>query len=107
MSRSKVIWRDSATEDLRQAALYYEREGGLLLARRFLHAAESTARRAADNPRAGATRYGALLGITGLRTWRVQRFPYLVFYVENATQIEIRRVLHTRRDLLAELDEDD
>lgn len=74
-----------------------------MLARRFLHAAESTARRAADNPRAGPTRYGTLRGITGLRTWRIQRFTYLVFYVENATQIEIRRVLHTRRDLLAEL----
>ena len=35
---------------------------------------------------------------TGLRFWRLTRFPYLIFYVERE-DVDIWRVLHEQRDI--------
>jgi toxin ParE1/3/4 len=42
-----------------------------------------------------------------LRAWPLTRFPYLVVYVERDTEIDVRRVRHTRRDVPAPLADDD
>jgi toxin ParE1/3/4 len=45
------------------------------------------------------------LKIAGLRSRRVARFPYLVFYVEQEDHLEVRRVLHAKRDIPTWLEE--
>jgi hypothetical protein len=49
--------------------------------------------------------WGERLRIAGLRSRRVARFPYLIFYVEQEDHIEVRRVLHAKRDIPAWLEE--
>jgi toxin ParE1/3/4 len=53
------------------------------------------------HPGAGASRYAYELDIPGLRSWPLRRFPYLIFYMEQADHIDVWRVLHGRRDIPA------
>ena len=49
----------------------------------------------------GASRSAIALNLGGLRFWPVQGFPYLVFYVERETQVDVWRVLQAQRDVPA------
>ena len=53
------------------------------------------------HPGIGSPRYATVLNLPGLRLWPVEGFPYLVFYVERETQLDIWRVLHAQRDIPA------
>jgi toxin ParE1/3/4 len=48
-----------------------------------------------------AKQYGHELGIPGLRSWPLKRFPQLIFYIERADHIDVWRVLHGERDIPA------
>jgi toxin ParE1/3/4 len=51
-------------------------------------------------------RHARELNLPGLRSWSLQRYPCLVFYVERPNQIDIWRVLHDQRDIPAWLHDD-
>ncbi|WP_366942080.1 type II toxin-antitoxin system RelE/ParE family toxin [Cupriavidus basilensis] len=38
-----------------------------------------------------------------LRVWSFDRFPFLVFYRVNGDMLDVLRVLHERRDIVASL----
>ncbi len=57
----------------------------------------------ARNPAAGFPRYSHELGVPGLRTRPVRRFPFLVFYKEGVDHVGVWRVLHAQRDVPAQL----
>jgi toxin ParE1/3/4 len=42
------------------------------------------------------------LNLPGLRFWTLTRYPYLVFYVERDTHIDVWRVLQGQRDISEE-----
>ncbi|MDR0626404.1 MAG: type II toxin-antitoxin system RelE/ParE family toxin [Bifidobacteriaceae bacterium] len=50
-------------------------------------------------PSAGSPRYGALVGIPGLRHIHVKGFPYLVFYKETGDVVWVWRILHAASDI--------
>jgi toxin ParE1/3/4 len=58
-------------------------------------------------PHRGSLRFAFALDIPGLRAFPVSRFPYLVFYVERETELDVWRVLHTSRDIPTTLVEAD
>jgi toxin ParE1/3/4 len=43
----------------------------------------------------------------GLRSWPLERYPHLIFYIERATHVEVWRVLNGKRDIPAWLLSDD
>ncbi|MGB8149528.1 MAG: type II toxin-antitoxin system RelE/ParE family toxin [Azonexus sp.] len=43
--------------------------------------------------------YAHELSLPDLRFWPLKRFPYLVFYVERESHIDVWRVLHGKRDI--------
>ena len=102
MRRKIVLRREAALEDGRRATIYYAREGGPDVAGRFVAALEGAYRSIREHPRLGSPRFGEVLGIDGLRTRRVRRFPYMVFYVEAEDRVEVWRVLHVQADISAE-----
>lgn len=105
MSAKPVIRLESARQDERDAVAYYAREAGLDIALRFAEAVRDAYRSVGNRPAIGSPRYGDLLGIEGLRSRKLSRFPFLVFYVEGKDRIEIWRVLHAKRDIPAWLHE--
>ena len=57
-------------------------------------------RRCAD-PGIGSPTLGKLLGIPGLRTWRVAKFPLLWCYFERGDHLDMVRLLGERQDIAA------
>jgi len=78
-----------------------------MLSTQFAAQLEAALRTLATHPTIGSRRYADLLGITGLRSWSVKQSAYLIFYVDDAGQIDIWRVLHGRRDISALLGDGD
>jgi toxin ParE1/3/4 len=101
-----LIRRARADLDVEEAIAYYlENAPEVTLA--FVDALEQAYRHIQRHPGTGSPRYAHELNLPGLRFWGCKRFPYLVFYVEKAEQIDVWRVLHESRDIPAWMRSDD
>jgi len=105
VSRKRVLPRQIARRDVEAAVDHYSREAGPDIALGFIDALETAYEAIAGHPAAGSPRYAHELGLPGLRTRALKRFPYLVFYVERDDQIDVWRVLHAQRDIPAWMQE--
>lgn len=83
------------------AVLYSRGEAGSETALDFVDALEAAITHLCDYPLIGSLRFAFELEIPNLRSWPLQRFPYLLFYVPDDNRIDIWRVLHARRDIPA------
>ena len=99
MTAKPVVARLQAHQDVGAAISYYLQENAADAALGFINALEQAYRHIGLRAAMGSPRYGHALGISGLRTWPLTRYPFLVFYVESAEHIDVWRVLHTRRDI--------
>jgi len=86
-----VILRDAAEAELTKGIDYYEscRSG---LGTRFFSEVRKVFRRIAANPRIHS------LVLADVRKAVVSGFPYVIFYRETQTRIDVVAVFHTRRD---------
>jgi toxin ParE1/3/4 len=91
--------RPRARRDIAEIASYYDVEAGEPVANAFANALERAFRHIADHPASGSPRFAHETRIVGLRTWRLRRFPHLVFYLEHPDHVEIVRILHGKRDV--------
>ena len=105
MKTRPVVPRIRATRDVEEIIDRYVEEDAARAALRFVAALKRAYRFIARRPSAGSPRYAEELDLPGLRTWRIARFPYVIFYVERETRIDVWRVLHEHRDLPATLRE--
>jgi toxin ParE1/3/4 len=99
--KSRVVLRERARHDVETAVDWYRVEAGGETALRFVNAVEAALAQVGRYPSSGSARYSMELGIPGLRCWELERFPYLVFYVERADHVDVWRVLHGHRDIPA------
>tara|TARA_R110002049_G_scaffold293925_1_gene479776 strand:+ start:565 stop:882 length:318 start_codon:yes stop_codon:yes gene_type:complete len=96
-----LVQQNAADADLLAAVDYYVLEAGQPVALRFVEAFGAACNHIAEWPETGSSRFGDDLGLPGLRHWRIEGFPYAVFYVVLADQIDIWRVLHLGSDIPA------
>lgn len=73
------------------------------LADRFVNELNATLHALCINPGLGSRRYAHFLPDRTLRVWQLDRFPFLIFYLETPEYLSIIRILHERRDLSASL----
>ena len=99
-----VRLRQLAAADVDDASEYYRREAGEQTALDFIDAVERAIKRIRRSPHVGSLRFAYELAIPDLRARQLQRFPYVVFYVVNDEEIDVWRILHTRRDVPATLE---
>jgi toxin ParE1/3/4 len=107
MTDRRLQLRPLAQADIDAILAYLRAEGGPRLAGKFAQLLEDALRTLATHPAIGSRRYADLLGIPGLRSWPIKQSAYLIFYVDDAGQLDIWRVLHARRDISALLGEGD
>jgi len=107
MIAKAVVPRYEARRDAEKAIDHYAREAGADIAFGFVEALEAAYRWIAEHPRTGSPRYAHELDLPDLRHRSLERYPYLVFYVERADHIDVWRVLDARRDIPAWLAEPD
>ena len=92
-----------ARRDIIEQAIYIGLDNAKA-AERFQDAVEQAEQMLAEMPGIGAPREHGR--IEGLRMWRVRGFArHLIFYREIENGIEVIRVLHSSRDLVAVLGE--
>ena len=99
MSRKPLIPRARARQDVEEAVDWYVAQRAPDAALRLIDSLEQAFAFIAERPAAGLPRHGEALDIPGLRSWKLEGFPYLVFYIETATCIDVWRVLHERQDV--------
>ncbi|MFZ1702124.1 MAG: type II toxin-antitoxin system RelE/ParE family toxin [Pyrinomonadaceae bacterium] len=105
MKQKRVLRRRRANVDIEAVISYYLREAGAEVASDFVTRLEEVILSISRMPAAGSERYGQQLQIAGMRHWLMQRFPYLVFYIEKTDHVEVVRVLHERMDISSQLDD--
>lgn len=103
MTARRVVTTRRAGDDIDEAAKRYQLDGGIDVAMRYIEALEDVVRLISEFPSIGSTRFATELGIDDLRAQALNRFPYLVFYTDDADAVRVHRVLHEKRDVPAEL----
>ena len=96
-----VIWRSCARRDAADAAEWHGRQAGYATGERFLTAVGTSLSHISLHPASGSSRYAMPMNLEGLRFWPVPDFPYLIFYIDRDTHVDVWRVLHAQRDIPA------
>ena len=107
MRARPVIPHEQANRDIDETLGYYLTEGADAAALDFIYALEQAYAHIARHPATGSMQYAHEMNLPGLRFWPLKRFPYLVFYVEHESHIDVWRVLHGKRDIPNWLQDDD
>ncbi len=94
-----AVLRPQALRDQQSEVRYYRKEGGARVAVRLANATNSALDQIERHPGIGSPTLGKLLGIPGLRTWRVSKFPLLWCYFEVGDHLDVVRLLGERQDI--------
>lgn len=99
MMAKRVVLLPAVEQDIADILAYCKQQGGVSLSIQWAEAVEAALRYVGSHPASGSPRYAGMLGLSGLRFWRIRKFPYLVFYVEHAEHVDVWRALHAERDI--------
>jgi toxin ParE1/3/4 len=99
MTTRLVIPRAVAHGDVESALDHYVDVAGVDVALRFVASLEGAYRAIAERPATGSLRFAHDLGLPGLRSRKLARFPYLIFYFDRGDHIDVWRILHAQRDI--------
>jgi len=102
-----VVPRAQADRDVDHAVAYCLNEGSEQAALGLVDALEQAFHHISHHPAAGSPRYAHELNLPGLRSWVMSPYPYLIFYVERPSHIDVWRVLHVQRDIPARMRDPD
>ncbi|MGX5830386.1 type II toxin-antitoxin system RelE/ParE family toxin [Mesorhizobium sp. 43Arga] len=101
MATKAIIPRNLALRDIEDAVDFYVREVGSHVALGYVEELQNAYRLIASHPGSGSLRFAYDIGLPGLRTMQLKRYPYLIFYLEQPDHIDVWRVLHAKRDIPA------
>ena len=96
-----ALLRPQALRDQQSETRYYRKQAGTKVALQVVRATNAALDQHELDPGIGSPALGRLLGVTGLRTWRVGKFPLLWFYFERADHLDVVRLLGERQDVAA------
>jgi len=96
-----AVLRPQALRDQQGEVRYYRKEGGTRLALKVAKATNEALDQVELEPGIGSPTLGKLLGIPGLRIWRVGKIPLLWCYFERDDHLDVVRLLGERQDILA------
>ena len=96
-----AVLRPQALRDQQGEVRFYRKEGGTRLAVKLANATNAALDQIELDPGIGSPTLGKLVGIPGLRTWRVAKFPLLWCYFDRAGHLDVIRLLGERQDIAA------
>lgn len=92
-----------ADEDIDGAVTHYLSEAGPHVAIAFIDEVQHAMSRLAAHPCLGSARFEPVTEIPEIRAFPLRNHPYLVIYTGDPDAVRVHRVLHTRRDIAADL----
>lgn len=102
MAKLPVIRSAKAQADVEDALAYYLQEAPHI-AGRFLDSLERAVTHIRRSPGTGSPRYAIELDMPGLRFWALGKFPFALFYLEQADHLLVLRLVHMSRDIPSSL----
>ena len=96
-----AVLRPQALRDQQGEVRYYRTEGGTRVAVKLANATNAALDKIELDPGIGSPTLGKLLGIPGLRTWRVAKFPVLWCFFERGDYLDVVRLLGERQGVAA------
>jgi len=78
---------------------YYRKHAGNAVAESLVAATGEALDRIEQSPAIGSPAWSDVLGISGLRAWRVEGFPVIWFYFERDDHLDVVRLLGERQDI--------
>ena len=96
-----AVLRPRALRDQQGETRYYRKEAGARVAVKLVKVTNAALDQIELDPGIGSPAIGKLLGIAGLRTWRVGKFPLLWFYFERTDHLDVVRLLGERQNVAA------
>jgi toxin ParE1/3/4 len=100
-----ALLRPQALRDQQAQVRYYRQEAGTSVALKAAEATQAALDQIEQMPGIGSPTLGKHLGIAGLRTWRVAKFPLLWCYFEREDSVDVVRLLGERQDWVGILGE--
>lgn len=99
MTAKPVVLRSVAQRDIDDAVAHYTREADTSTAHAFVDALEDALSQIGELPGSGSLQFAHDLDLPNLRSWPLQRFRHIVFYVERDDSVDVWRILHERRHI--------
>jgi toxin ParE1/3/4 len=94
-----AVLRPQALRDQQGEVRYDRKQGGPRLAVQVAKTTNAALDQIELEPGMGSPTLGKRLGIAGLRTWRVGRFPLLWCYFERGDHLDVIRLLGERQGI--------
>ncbi|MDZ8275368.1 type II toxin-antitoxin system RelE/ParE family toxin [Microbacterium aquimaris] len=91
--------RTTAEAELQSAIAYYLDEGALEAALGLVDEFEAALEAIGNHPAIGSPRLEVELGIPGVRVFALRTSPYVIVSFDIAEFVDVRHVLHSRRDI--------
>lgn len=107
MTPRRLVTTRRADEDIDGAVTRYLGEAGPRVAIAFIDDLQSAMSRIASYPSLGSARFELVTEIPDVRAFPLRNHPYLAIYTDDPDAVRVHRVLHTRRDIGAALNEGD
>lgn len=99
MIHKPVHFYDRASTEIHDVAEYYLTSSGRNTVLQLKEDLEKAIRHIGRAPGSGSPRYRRLARSSGLRFWKLTRFPHLMFYTEHQNDVRVLRVIHGMRDI--------
>jgi toxin ParE1/3/4 len=96
-----AVLRPQPLRDQQGEVRYYRNEAGTRVAVGVAKATNAALKQIELDPGIGSPTLGNCLGVPGLRTWRVAKFPLLWCYFDRGDQLDVVRLLGERQDIAA------
>jgi toxin ParE1/3/4 len=96
-----AVLRPQALRDQRGQVRHYRKEGGTRVAVKPATASNAALDQIEIDPGIGSPTLGTLLGIAGLQTWRVTKFPLLWCHFERGDHLDVIRLPGERQEIAA------
>lgn len=87
-----------AQQDLQEIISNYEQQFSIQAVNGCLDSLSKAYQQISHFPKSGSTRTGDEVQLSDLRSWPLTKYPYLLFYKEDAAAIDCWRLLHEKRD---------
>jgi toxin ParE1/3/4 len=91
--------RPQAKLDLAAQSEHYAREGDVKLGDDFLAVALAALAKVEAMPGIASPRVGSAVGMRGLRSWHLTKYPLQWLFIERSDHLDVLRLLADRQDI--------
>ncbi len=99
MTKRSLALNPGADFDIKDVLSHYQAQQTYQAGEAFLIELDRCLKFVRTFPKAGSLRLGHELGRRNIRTWPMNKFPFLLLYKETQSRVAILRVLHQSSDI--------